>query len=155
MDLDAILFTVIECIVIFAVVYFFFSNIKIRGETRNSYLSLFGLLLYFGLFISLMIGFYYSGSLNDLLLAIMFLQVLLIVYYRKSFDRILLYLGVSIALISDFIWLYGIYNFNQPLIFSYGLPVVLLLYTVAWAIMVVEKRMGRKFSWMEKLSGNW
>lgn len=31
MDLDAILFTVIECLVIFALVYFFFSNVKIRG----------------------------------------------------------------------------------------------------------------------------
>lgn len=155
MDLDAILFIVIECIVIFALVYFFFSNVKIRGETRNRYLPLFGRLFYLGLVISLMIGAYYSGSLYDLLLAIFFLQVLLIVYYRKSFDRILLYFGVSITLISDFILVYAVLNPTQPSIFSYGLLVGLLFYTALWAIMVVEKMRGCNFIWMEKLFGNW
>lgn len=153
MDLEMIIFTVLEAIILFVAVYFFFTNIKIRGESRNSYPSILGKLLYFTLFISLMIGAYYSGSLNDLLLSIIFLQVALIPFYRKSFDSILLYLGVAVTLISDLLLLYVIFNPSQPLIFSYALLVALIFYTVIWAIMVVEKIRGRTFSLMDKLSG--
>ena len=46
MDLEMILFTFIEVVVIFIAVYFFFTNIKIQGETKNSYLSILGKLFF-------------------------------------------------------------------------------------------------------------
>lgn len=63
MDLETILFTVIEGIVLFVAVYFFFSNIKIRGETRNQYLPLIGKLLSFGVALALISDFILAYSI--------------------------------------------------------------------------------------------
>lgn len=145
--MDAVLFTVIECIILFALVYFFIISIKLPGETKNKNLDLLGALGVIIIFIINLKSFTQTGSLYALAIALLLVQCLFMALYTKYANIVFLGIGTFLAIIFDLMVLYIYLNANNDLILLITLIIAAIYCTIKSMLFIVEKRTGRRFGW--------